>query len=98
MLSLQVFYEGNVQGVARRFHGDGGGILNGKSVDAATDGRERNGFDFVFHRQLQGAAITAGQDLTFAAFSAGPNRTDRVNDKTRGQVVAGRDFRFARPA
>ena len=40
-------------------HGDGSGLLQGKSIDPRTDGRKGHGFASILCRQLKAAFVTA---------------------------------------
>src|SRR5437868_5626761 len=64
------------------------------AICAATDRRKSNRLDSIFQHELQRAPITICQDLRLVAFASSPNRTDRVNDKTRWQTISASDFRF----
>ena len=68
----------------RRFERNVRGFLNRIIVSAATDRRKPYRSDFIFHRQLQRIAVAIHQYPRFVMFSAAPDRSDCVNDKTRG--------------
>jgi hypothetical protein len=79
------------QRVDHRIHGNPGGAIGRKTVDAGGDGRKGNRCEAVRLAQLHGAAITGRQRLVLALAAAVPDRSNGMNDMPRRQLVARSD-------
>src|SRR5437867_6788230 len=78
-----------------RFHQrDGRGAIKWKTIRAGADARESDGFDGETCRQLQAVAVTACQEVGFAARTVVPDRTDGLDDPFGRQVIAFSNFRL----
>jgi hypothetical protein len=62
--------------------------LDGKAISSGRDRRKNNAFNGVFLSQIQGIAVTGGKQFFFFSFSAGPNRTDSVNNEFCRQIIS----------
>ncbi len=79
----------------RRLNGNLRCFRNRITIDSTTDRWKRNRLDSVPNRELQRVAVATCENFRFAAAAAPPNRADRVNDETRGQIISASDFSFA---
>lgn len=75
--------------------GDAGGAVEGEGINSSADAGEGDGFEFVFPNQPEAVAVAVGEVLVFIIVSAVPHGADGVDDKSRGQIVAGGDLGFA---
>src|SRR5262245_54460494 len=70
--------------------------LGMKAVSAGGDRGKSNGEQAILFCNRERAAVAGGQKIILAALPSPPDGTNRMNDKTRGQIVSGCDFGVAR--
>jgi hypothetical protein len=69
--------------------------VEGKAVDAATDGWEGQSPQAVAARERKARTIATGKQLPFSVFSAIPYRANGMNDISGGQAITPGQFRLA---
>ena len=79
---------GRVEPAPYLAHGDGGGAVPGKGVDAGGDRGEGDGVKTVQGAELQGVAVAAREELVLALAAAVPDRADGVDDVPGGEVIS----------
>src|SRR4051812_3825834 len=72
---------------------DARGAIGWKAIDAGGDRRERNRCETVRRGQIERGGVAGREQRILVRVAAVPHRTDRVDDVTRRQPVAARDFR-----
>ncbi len=72
------------------------GLLEGETVDTATDGGEGDCPQAVFDREGEACLIAGGEELGFAVVAVVPYGTHRVDDVFRRQAVTFGDLGLAR--
>src|SRR6516165_8456986 len=68
--------------------GDAGGSVHREAEGASADRRERDARQAVLGRELERIAIARREQVVLLAVLVPPDRTDRVNDMARFEVVA----------
>ena len=71
------------------------GEIDGKPVNAATDGREGESSQAVGTGNRETGEIATGEQLPFSVRSTVPHRANGVNDRSGGKPVAFGEFRVA---
>src|SRR5215218_6468756 len=77
----------NRKAVADGAHGDAGGAVGRKAVDAGRDGRKGDAAQPLSRGDLQRTAVATRQERLFAFAAATPYRANRVDDEAGRQPI-----------